>query len=58
MAVGRSALSGFVAMFHRNDHVSLFMPFVDIPVSLGHLFQRIESINDRFYLSRLYQLFE
>jgi len=45
-------------MFHCNDHISLFMPFVDIPVRLGHLFQRIESINDRFYLSRLNQLFE
>jgi len=45
-------------MFHRNHYISLFMPFVDIPVRLGHLFQRIASINDWFYLSRLYQLFE
>ena len=45
-------------MFQGNYYISLFVPFVDIPVSLGHLFQRIASINDRFYLSRLYQLFE
>lgn len=29
-----------------------------IPVSLGNLLQRIASIYDRFYLSRLHKLFE
>ena len=45
-------------MFHSDDDISLFVPFFDIPVRLGHLFQRIASINDRFYLPRLNQLFE
>ena len=45
-------------MRHRNDYIALFVPFVYIFVSLGHLFQRIASIDYRFYLSRLYQLFE
>jgi hypothetical protein len=58
VAVGCSALSGFLVVTHRNDHIALFMTCADIPVSLGHLFQRIPSINDRFYLARLYQLFE
>lgn len=43
-------------MFHSYDYISLFVPFFDIPVSLGSLFQRIASINDRFYLSRLNSL--
>jgi len=37
-----------VSMFHRNDHISLFMPFVDIPMTSAICFQRITSINDRF----------
>jgi len=45
-------------VFHRNDHISLFMPFVNIPVRLDDLLQRIASINDRFHLSRLDQFFE
>jgi len=53
-----SALLGFVIMSHSYDYISLFVPFFDIPVSLGSLFQRIASINDRFYLPRLNQLFE
>jgi hypothetical protein len=48
----------FVIMLHSDDYIALFLPFFNVPVRLGHLFQRIESINDRFYLSRLYQLFE
>ena len=51
-------LLAFVIMFHSYDYISLFVPFFDIPVSLGNLFQRIASINDRFYLSRLNKLFE
>ena len=47
-----------VGMGHRDDDISLFVSCVDIPVSLGDLFQRIASINDRFYLSRLNKLFE
>jgi hypothetical protein len=58
MAVGCSALSGFVIMFHSYDYISLFVPFVNISMSLGSLFQRIASIFDRFYLSRLNKLFE
>ncbi len=34
-------------MFHRDDYISLFMSFSDIPVSLGNLFQRIASIYGR-----------
>ena len=45
-------------MFHSNDYISLFVSFVDIPVSLDNLFQRIASIYDRFYLSRFNQLLE
>ena len=57
-AVGRSALSGFVAMFHRNGHISLFMPLLDIAVRLDDMLQRINPVYDRFYLSRLDQFFE
>ncbi len=45
-------------MLQSDDYISIFVSFVDIPVSLGNLFQRIASINDRFYLSRLNKLFE
>jgi hypothetical protein len=31
-------------MFHGDDYISRFVPFFDIPVSLGSLFQRIASI--------------
>ena len=56
--VGYSALSGFVVMFHSYDYIALFMPFIDILVSLDNLFQRIASVNDRFYLPRLSEFFE
>ena len=49
---------GFVIMFHGYDYVSLFLPCFDIPVSLGNLFQRVASIDDRFYLARLQHIFE
>ena len=52
------ALSGFVAMFHRNDHISLFMPLLDIAVRLDDLFQRIDPVNGRFHLARIDQFFE
>jgi len=45
-------------MFHGDDDISLFVPFIDIPVSLSHLFQQISSIYDRFQLSRFNKLFE
>ena len=45
-------------MFQSNYYVSLFVSFFDIPVSLGHLFQRIASIDDRSDLSRFDELFE
>ena len=40
------------------DHVSLFVSCFDIAVRLGSLFQRLASIYDRLYLSRLSKLFE
>jgi len=43
-------------MFYSYYNISLFVPFFDIPVSLGNLPPRIASINDRFYLSRLNKL--
>ena len=52
------ALLGFVIMFHRYDYISLFVSCFDIPVSLGNLFQRVASIDDRFYLPRFNKLFE
>ena len=45
-------------MFHRNDHISLFMPLLDIAVRLDDLLQRIDPVNDRFELARLDQFFE
>jgi hypothetical protein len=51
-------LPGFVIMFHRDNHTSPLVPLVDIPVGLGHLFQRVASINDRLYLARRNQLRE
>jgi hypothetical protein len=45
-------------MFYRDDNISLFVSFFDIPVRLGHVFQWISPIDDRLYLPRLYQLFE
>ena len=42
------ALLGFVVMFHSDDYISLFVSFINIPVSLNNLFQRIASIYDRF----------
>jgi hypothetical protein len=44
--VGIMRLSGFVAMFHDNDYISLLVSFIDIPVSLDNLFQHIRSIYD------------
>jgi hypothetical protein len=55
---GCGALLGFVIKFHSYDYISLFVSFIDISVSLGHLFQGITSINDQFYLPRLNKLFE
>ena len=43
-----SDLLVFVILFHSNDDISLFVPFVNIPVRLNNLFKRIASINDRF----------
>jgi len=58
IAVGCSALLGFVVMFHSYDDISLLVPFVDIPVGLDNLFQRIAPVDDRFYLPCLDKLFE
>ena len=51
-------LLGFVVSFQGDYNISRFLPGFDIPVSIGSLFQRIASIDDGFYLSRLNQLFE
>ena len=39
-----NVLLGFVIMLHSYYYISLFMPFINIPVSLDNLFQRIASI--------------
>jgi hypothetical protein len=53
-----SALLGFVIMLHSYDYISLFVPFINIPVGLGNLFKRIVFVYDCFYLSRLQKLFD
>jgi len=58
IAVRCSALLGFVIISQSYYYISLFVSFFGIPVSLGNLFQRIASIYDRFYLSRLNKLLE
>jgi len=55
---GCNASSGLAATYHRNDHISLFMPLLDIAVRLDDLLQRIDPVNDRFELARLDQSFE
>ena len=45
-------------MADGNDDVSFFVARLDILVSLGNLFQRIASINHRFYLPCLNQPIE
>jgi hypothetical protein len=51
-------LSAVVVLRHSDDDVALLVSLVDIPMRLGDLFQRIAPIDDRFYLSRLNELFE
>jgi hypothetical protein len=34
-----------LVMFHSDDYISLFAPFLDIPVSLGNLFQKLLQNN-------------
>ncbi len=58
IAVGCSALSGFIITFQSYYYISLFLSCFNIPVSLGNLFQRIAPVYDRFYLSRLNKFFE
>ncbi len=38
IAVGCSALLGFVIVFQSYDYISLFVSCFDVPVSLGSLF--------------------
>ena len=47
IAVGNSALLGFITMLYNYDYISLFVPFFNIPKSLGSLFQRIAPVYDR-----------
>ena len=39
---------GFAVMLHSYDDISLFVPLLDIPVSLNDFLQGIASIYDRF----------
>ena len=50
-AIGRSP----AIQCHGDDNIPLFVPFFNIPMSLSYLFQRIASVDDRFYLPRLNQ---
>ena len=45
-------------MLHSDDYISHCVPFFDIAMSLGSLFQWITSTDDRFKLSRLNKLSE
>src|ERR1700730_13033421 len=51
-------MSGVIVVLHSNDDVSLFVPLVNIPVSLDNLLQGIASINDRFDLARFNEFFQ
>ena len=39
-----NALVSFILIFYCDDHISLFVPFIDIPMSVNNLFKRIGSI--------------
>ena len=41
-------LSGFIILHHSYHDIPFFVSFVDIPVSLNNLYQRIALIDDRF----------
>jgi hypothetical protein len=45
-------------MLHSDDDIPLFVPAVDVPVRLHHLFQRTGPIDDRFQGARLGQFLE
>jgi hypothetical protein len=47
-----------VSAGYSDGYVALFVPPCNISVGLYDLFQRVDSINDRFDLARLNQLFE
>jgi hypothetical protein len=53
-----SALLDLVIMFQSYGHISFFASCLNVPVSLGSLFQGIASIYDRLYLPRLKKIFE
>jgi len=44
-------------MVYIYDYISFFVPFVNISVSLGNLFQRIASIYNRYYFVSFKKLF-
>ena len=52
------SLMNFLRVHQINYDISLLVSFFGICVSLGSLFKRIASINDRFYLPRLNKLLE
>ncbi len=51
--IHRSRMGGIV---NRQDNIPLFAAGFDVPVSLGGLFQRIASVNDRSQLARFDEL--
>ena len=51
-------MSDFVVARHGDYYISRFLPWFNIAMSLGNLFQRIASVDDRFYRFRLNKLFE
>ena len=52
------SLSRYRRLSNSDYYISLFVPLIDISVSLGSLFQRIASINHRSNRSRLTKLLE
>jgi len=48
----------FCVIFHGYDDIALFVSLINIPVGLSNLCPWIASINNRFHLPRLYELFE
>ncbi|GHO99931.1 hypothetical protein KSF_099790 [Reticulibacter mediterranei] len=57
ISLAQVLLSMFM-LLHSNDDISLFVPLVNIPVSLDDLLQGITSINDRFDLACFNQFFQ
>jgi hypothetical protein len=52
-----SSFNSFVIV-HRDDHVPLPAPLLDVPVSLNDLRQRVAPFDNRLHLARLYRFSE